>query len=78
MVLRYDFLGSLSCWLRATHHDQLAGDVFDALDAVVVLALAERLRVDVSGKVAYCCSDAFVEGAAESEMAAETHAGGAL
>ena len=58
-----------------THHDQLAGDVFDALDAVVILALAERLRVDVSGKVAYCCSDAFVEGAAESEMAAETHAG---
>jgi hypothetical protein len=34
--------------------------------------------VDVGGEVADCGIDAFVEGGAESEMAAETHAGGAL
>lgn len=75
----------MCCWVGAyivgtglTHHDKLAGNVFDALDAVVVLALAESLRVDIGGEVAYCGSDAFVEGAAESEVPAETHAGCAL
>jgi hypothetical protein len=61
-----------------TNHDQLAADIFDALDAVVVLALAESLRVDVGGEVAHGGSDAFVEGATEGEVAAETHACGAL
>jgi hypothetical protein len=44
-------------------------NVFDALDAVVVLAGAERLRVDVGGEVADGGADAFVEGAAEGEVA---------
>ena len=61
-----------------TDHNQLSADVFDTLDAVVVLALAESLRVDVGGEVAHSGSDAFVEGAAEGEVAAETHAGCAL
>jgi len=34
--------------------------------------------VDVGGEVADCGLDAFVEGGAEGEVAAETHAGGAL
>jgi hypothetical protein len=61
-----------------THHDELAADVFDAVQAVVVLAVAESVRVDIGGEVAHGGSDAFVEGAAESEVAAETHAGGSL
>lgn len=60
-----------------TDHNQLSADVFDTLDAVVVLALAESLRVDVGGEVAHGGSDAFVEGAAEGEVAAETHSCGA-
>ena len=60
-----------------TNHDQLAADVFDTLDAVIVLALAESLRVNVGGEVAHRGSDAFVEGAAEGEVAAETHSCGA-
>ena len=63
---------------KATHHDELAGDVLDAVEAVVVLAVAESMRVDVGGEVADGGLDAFVEGGAEGEMAAETHAGGAL
>ena len=62
----------------STHHDELAGDVLDAVEAVVVLAVAESMRVDVGGEVADGGLDAFVEGGAEGEMAAETHAGGAL
>jgi len=62
----------------ATHHDELAGDVLDAVEAVVVLAVTESVRVDVGGEVADCGLDAFVEGGAEGEVAAETHAGGAL
>lgn len=62
----------------ATHHDELAGDVLDAVETVVVLAVAESVRVDVGSEVADCGLDAFVEGGAESEVAAETHAGGAL
>jgi hypothetical protein len=61
-----------------TNHDKLAANIFDALDAVVVLALAESLRVDVGGEVAHGGSDAFVKGAAEGKMAAETHSCGAL
>jgi hypothetical protein len=61
-----------------THHDELAGNVLDAVEAVVVLAMAESVRVDVGGEVADCGLDAFVEGRAESEVAAETHAGCAL
>jgi hypothetical protein len=34
--------------------------------------------VNVGGEVADCGFDAFVEGGAEGEVAAETHAGGAL
>jgi hypothetical protein len=60
-----------------TNHDQLASDIFNTLDTVIVLALAERLRVDVGGKVAHGGSDALVESTAESEMAAETHSCGA-
>jgi len=60
-----------------TDHNQLATNVLDAFDTVVVLALAERLRVDVGGEIAHGGSDAFVESAAESEMAAETHSCGA-
>ena len=62
---------------KATHHDELAGDVLDAVEAVVVLAVAESMRVDVGGEVAHGGSDAFVEGAAEGEVAAETHSCGA-
>ena len=69
----------MGTWLgRDTHHDELAGDVLDAVEAVVVLAVAERVRVDVGGEVADCGLDAFVEGGAESEVPAETHAGGSL
>jgi hypothetical protein len=60
-----------------TNHDQFAGNVLDAFDTVIVLALAERLRVDVGGKVAHGGSDAFVKSTAESEVAAETHSCGA-
>ena len=59
-----------------TNHDQLATNILDAFDTVVVLALAESLRVDVGGEVAHGGSDAFVEGAAEGEVAAETHSCG--
>ena len=40
--------------------------------------MTESVRVDVGGEVADCGLDAFVEGGAEGEVAAETHAGGAL
>lgn len=56
------------------YHDELALDVFDAVDAVVVLALTESAGVDVGCEVADCGSDAFVEGAAEGEVPAEAHA----
>lgn len=60
-----------------TNHNQFASNVLDAFDTVIVLALAERLRVDVGGKVAHGGSDAFVKSAAESEVAAEAHSCGA-
>jgi len=63
---------------EGTNHDQLAADVFDAVEAVVVLAFAERVRVDVGGEVAHGCFYAFVECSAEGEVAAETHSCGAL
>ena len=62
----------------ATHHDELAGNVLDTVEAVVILTVAESVRVDIGGEVADCGLDAFVEGGAESEVAAETHAGGTL
>lgn len=37
----------------ATHHDELAGDVLDAVETVVVLAVTESVRVDVGGEVAH-------------------------
>lgn len=40
--------------------------------------MAESVRVNVGGEVADCGLDAFVKGGAESEVAAETHAGSAL
>ena len=63
---------------KTTYHDELAGDIFDTVEAIVVLAMTESVRVDVGGEVADGGLDAFVEGGAEGEMAAETHAGGAL
>lgn len=68
--------GSNRC--RVTYHDKLAIDIFDTVEAVVVLTLAESVRVDVGGEVAHGSSDALIECAAESEVAAETHARGAL
>lgn len=59
---------------RMTHHDQLALDILDTLQAVVGLALAERAAVDVGGEEADGGAHALVEGAAESEMAAQAHA----
>ena len=61
-----------------THHDEFAGNILDTVEAVIILAMAESVRVDVGGEVADCGLDAFVEGSAESEVSAETHAGGAL
>lgn len=58
----------------AKDHDQFALDVFGALDAVVVLAGAQRAAVDVGSEVADGGRDAWVQGAAVGEMAAETHA----
>lgn len=52
------------------YHDKFAGDVFDAVQAVVLLALAQGVRVDVGGEVADRRSDALVESAAEGEVAA--------
>lgn len=63
---------------RQTHHDELAGDVLDAVEAVVILAVAESVRVDIGGEVADCGLDAFIESGAEGEVAAETHASGTL
>ena len=48
----------------AENHYQLAFDVSSTLQAVVCFASAKAMRVDVGCEVAYCCADAFVEGAA--------------
>jgi len=56
------------------YHRCLAFDIFDALQAIVVLALAERGRVYVGCKVAYTSQYSLIESAAEGQVAAETHA----
>lgn len=57
----------------AKNHDQLALDVFNALQRVVALARAERRAVDVCRKIAHCGADAGVQGAAVREVPAQTH-----
>lgn len=61
-----------------SYHDELAVDVLDAVQAVVFLALAQGVGVDVGGEVADGGADALVEGAAEGEVASKAHSGGAL
>ena len=58
----------------AEDHDELAVDVLDPLETVVVFALAEAMAVDVGCEVADCGADSLVECAAEGEMASEAHA----
>lgn len=49
---------------RTTHHNEFTLNVAGALQAVVVLARAQRVAVDVGCEVTYCGGDAWVEGAA--------------
>lgn len=58
---------------RFPHHQQFSLDVPRSFQTVVVLALSERLAVDVSGKIAHSRLDSTVQGAAISQMASETH-----
>lgn len=61
----------------STHHDKLAFDLARPRQAVVVLPLTQRARVDIGRKVANGGRDAGVERAAEGEVAAEAHSRGA-
>jgi len=63
--------------LLPEYHHQLAFDVAGALEAVVILARAQGMAVDVGREVAYRGCDARVESAAVGEVAAEAHARGA-
>ncbi len=56
------------------YHRCLAFDVLNSLQAIVFLALAKSGRVDVGGEVADTSQYSSVEGAAEGQVAAETHA----
>ena len=58
-------------------HNQFAFDIARSGEAVVVLAVAERVAVDIRREVAHRCADALVERASIREMATETHACGA-
>ena len=52
------------------YHNELALDVPGALEAIVVLACAQRRAVDVGREVAHCGRDARVQRAAVREVSA--------
>ena len=58
----------------AEDHDELAVDVFDSLETVVVSAFAQAVAVDVGCEVADCGADSLVERTAKRKMASKTHA----
>jgi len=58
----------------AEDHGQLALDVAGAREAVVALAPAQRVRVQVGRKVAHGGAHAWVQGAPERQVPAQAHA----
>ena len=58
----------------AEDHDELAVDVFDSLETVILFAFAQAVTVDIGCEVADCGADSFVERAAKRKMPTETHA----
>ena len=56
------------------NHNKLSLDILRPSKRVIILALAQRARVDISRKVAHRGRDAGIQRTAVCEVAAETHA----
>ncbi len=62
--------------LAAPHHQELAADVFGAIERIIVHAFAEATFVDVGGVEARGCEDIGVHGGAKGEVASDADADG--
>lgn len=60
--------------LLPENHHQLAFDVGSSGQRIIALPFAEGMTVDVGREIADCGADAWIQGAAIGEVAAQTHA----
>ena len=56
--------------LERRDHDDLASDVASPAQAIVLLALAQGVAVNICSEIADCGCDSAVEGATKSEVTA--------
>lgn len=63
----------LMSWLD-THHDQLALDILDPLQRIIILALTQAMAMNVRRKIAHGSRDTAVKGTAVGQVATQAHA----